>query len=217
MMNMNSWSSLVLPWTSQKQPVLHREERVYWRQESQCQVITTPCETGCFPTQNCIELRHSIYNKGGTISHLLGDMALKQPAMCFPKEARIFLQQNKWVLVARTVGRNDNDNTELICKLLSSIPVIQDPVGLKMLISIWERAAYSCYFYYMKWHNNICRKVNLYLAPQILAFSFLFVCLFLAICDNLTVQASPELIASVQPLQFWDYRQVSSCPAVFRY
>lgn len=33
--------------------------------ESQCQVITTPCETGRFPTQNCIELRHSIYNKEG--------------------------------------------------------------------------------------------------------------------------------------------------------
>lgn len=181
-------------------------------------MITTPCETACFPTQNCTELRHSIYNKEGTISHLLGDTALKQPAMWFPKKAHIFLQQSTWVLVARTAGRNDNDNTELICKLLSSIPVIQDPVGLKMLISIRERTAYSCYFYYMKWHNTIRRKANLCLAPQTLVFSFLFVCLFLAICDNLIVQASPELvIASLQPLQFWDYRHVSSCPAVFRY
>lgn len=48
--------------------------------------------------------------------------------------------------------------------------------------------------------------MNLCLAPQILAFSFLFfVCLFLAICDSLIVQASPELvIASLQPLQCWD-------------
>lgn len=59
------------------------------KMESQCQVITTPCETGCFPTQNCIELRHSIYNKGGTISHLLGDMALKQQP-CVSRKKHVF-------------------------------------------------------------------------------------------------------------------------------
>lgn len=47
-MNMNSWNSLVLPWTTQKQPVLHSEERVYWRLSLSVRWITTSCEAGRF-------------------------------------------------------------------------------------------------------------------------------------------------------------------------
>lgn len=164
--------------------------------ESQCQVTTTPCETGMFSHTElhwteALNPQQRRYYLSLTRWHGFKAASLWMPgeqnhhqwhysinALCVPKEAHIFLQQSTWVLVARTVGKNDNDNTGLVCKLLSSIPVIQDPVGLKMLISIRERAAYSCCFYYMKWHNNIGRKVNLCLAPQILAFFLLLLLLF---------------------------------------
>lgn len=50
-------------------------------------------------------------------------------------------------LGSRTEVGMATDNTGLLYKLLSSTPVIQDPAGLKTLISIQERAAYSFCFY----------------------------------------------------------------------
>lgn len=47
----------------------------------------------------------------------------KAAAMCFPKEARVFLQQSTWVLVARTVGRMTTTT--------------QDSFASSCLLSLW--------------------------------------------------------------------------------